>query len=388
MASHRLASILSAVAENPFHYGTPALGPNFVGRASELDAVMSRIRSGINVVVVSPRRYGKTSLLIRARELLAAGRPKPAIVDTNVFLCKDLATLAGRLLSAAYRVPGARWHRVRQAVPEFLSRLRVRPAVTFDETGKPLFSFGPGIQPAEAERSIADVYSILAEEAAARPAALVLDEFQAVTRHGEHLPFLLKGLADEHPGVSLVLAGSQRHLMERLVTSQGAPLFGMAQRVALGPVPGEEMVAYLVERAATGGKPMDQRTAELLVELAGPVPNDLQHLAFEAFQGGEGCIGEPEVFAALDRTVSHESDLYAERLSRVSPGQARVLIALAAGYEGAIFTGAFAATVSLAGSQSVSRAIDALAEDETVTRRGGRWVINDPFFAAWLRQAT
>lgn len=54
------------MARNPFHYGTPAEGEHFAGRETELAAILSRLCAGINVVVVSPRRYGKTSLLLRA----------------------------------------------------------------------------------------------------------------------------------------------------------------------------------------------------------------------------------------------------------------------------------------------------------------------------------
>ena len=59
--------------------------------------------------------------------------------------------------------------------------------------GRPRFTFAPGLAPSDADQVISDVYGQLAVEAEARPAALVLDEFQAITRHGAHLPFLLKG---------------------------------------------------------------------------------------------------------------------------------------------------------------------------------------------------
>lgn len=103
---------------------------------------------------------------------------------------------------------------------------------------------------------IEDVYALLDDERGRRPAALVLDEFQAITRHGTHLPDLLKGLADEHPKVALVVAGSQQHLMEEVVSSRQAPLCGIAERLALGPIPYEEMVAFLETSAEAAGKPM------------------------------------------------------------------------------------------------------------------------------------
>lgn len=215
---------------------------------------------------------------------------------------------------------------------------------------------------------------------------LVLDEFQATVRHSEHLPFLLKGLSDEHPKVSLVMAGSQRHLMERLVTSEGAPLYGTAERVSLGPIPDDQMSAYLKERAAEGGKLMDDAAAELVLDLAGPVPNDIQHLAFEAFGSAGRRVTSSDVMRGMRLAVERESGLFAERFAPLSPGQARVLVALATGPERPIFTAAFAREAGLSSGQSVKKAIDAMAEDETVVLRSRRWVVSDPFFAMWLRQ--
>lgn len=64
-----------------------------------------------------------------------------------------------------------------------------------------------------------------------------------------------------------------------------------------------------------------------------------------------------------------------------------MLVALSSGDRRPIFTGAFAREVGLASGQSVKKAIDALAEDETVVLRDRTWCVGDPFLAAWLRRA-
>jgi hypothetical protein len=106
----------------------------------------------------------------------------------------------------------------------------------------------------------------------------MLDEFQAAIDLSSRLPELLKALSDEHPRVSLVLAGSRRHLMESLVLSPGAPLYNMAERLALGPIEDSVMSAFLQARASSGGKPMDAAIAAAIGELAGPIPHDIQRL--------------------------------------------------------------------------------------------------------------
>jgi hypothetical protein len=369
---------------NPYHYGTPVAGEQFAGRDRELRALASRMRNGINVVVVSPRRYGKTSLLTKAAEAL--DRSGAAVVQVNVLRCRDAAVFAAHLLTEAYRVKGGRWHRLRQAVPEFVRRFRVAPSVSFDGD-QPKFSFAPGLSATDVDTIVADVYALLAELSEKRPTALILDEFQAVADLGAHLPALLKALADEHPPVSLVLAGSKKHLMEPLVVATDAPLYGMAEHIALDVLPAEVMTPFLVRRAEAGGKTLTPETAELIVSLAGPVPNDIQHLAYEVFDVAGRKISTDDVHEGLRFTVEHEASLHADRFEALSPGQRRVISELALSPTEQPLAASFVQAVRLANSSSVRKAIDALVSDELVVIRDGRHWVANPFFAAWLRQA-
>ncbi len=166
-----------------------------------------------------------------------------------------------------------------------------------------------------------------------------------------------------------------------------APLYGMAQTIGLGPIPEEEMVKFLQRRARWAGKPMGEEAARLVLEWAGPVPNDVQHLAFEAFEVGGDAVDQAAIAEGMRRAVDHESALFAAQTGRLAGGQLRVLMELAAHPDRQVFSSGFARDAGLASGQSVKKAIDALAEDETLVRRGDRWVVGNPFLAAWLREA-
>ncbi len=373
-------------AVNPFHYGTPVEGEFFTGRRAELDALVARMRDGINVVLVSPRRYGKTSLHRAAQARLSAGRARAAVIEVNLLRAGSPVRLAGMLAAGAFHLPGGHWARARQALPEFLRRLHVAPMVTFDPAGNPRFGFDTALGGAELDLVLADVYALLAEMRGKRPAVLILDEFQAVDLVGPELPRVLKGLADDYASVSLVLAGSKRHLMERLFTDREAPLYGMCQRLALGPIPETEIIPYLVTRAAAGGRSMDEATAAEIVAFAGPVPNDIQHLAYDAFEAATDGIDRTAVLSGMSRAVAHDAALFADALGRLSPGQARLLTALARHPPDEPYSASFARRVGLATGSSVRKALLPLLANDDVVERDGRLVVADPFFAAWLRE--
>ncbi len=370
--------------QNPFHYGTPVEGDQFVGRESEVGAVVGRIRDHINVVLLSPRRYGKTSILLRAEREL---RPlAPAIVHVNVLRCRDAASLASSLASGAFRVPQGRWHRARQVVPEFLRRLRLRPSVEFDDDGRPQFSFGAGLVDREVDLVVSDVFDLLSEEAERGPAALVLDEFQSVVDLDPSLPAVFKAMVDAHPDVSLVAAGSKQHLMERLFVERNAPLFNTTERIALGAIPDEEMIGFVCRRVVAAGKVMLPPTARLILETAGPVPDDIQHLAYEAFEAASGGeVGPDEVGAGLATAVGRLENLYIDIHELLTGGQRRVLRAIADDPTAMPSSSEFVRRTGLANASSVKKALDALIDSDLVAVRSGHRQVADPFLAAWLR---
>ena len=123
------------------------------------------------------------------------------------------------------------------------------------------------------------------------------------------------------------------------------------------------------------------------MSLAGPVPNDIQRLAYEAFNLAGPVIDDEAVDAAIEEAVAHEASAYADLVGRCSPGQRRVLVALAVGTDSPTFSAAFARHAGLAGGSSVKRIIDALEADELIVGHDRTWKIADPFLAAWLRPA-
>ena len=367
---------------NPYHYGSPVTGDQFAGRHAELKALTDRMRDGINVVVVSPRRYGKTSLLNRAAE--RAEQDGAAVVSVTAMGVADMSSFATQLLAQVYRAKGGKWHRTRQAVPEFLKRLRVTPSVSFDGD-RPTFSLTPSMTAADLDSVVSDVYALLAELSERRAAVLIVDEFQDVLGIGEHLPALFKSLADRHPTVSLVIAGSKRHVMEQLAIDATAPLYGMTTRIALAPIPAGEMSDFLVRRAIAGEKTLPVPLADRIVELAGPVPNDIQYLAYEVYGAAGRVITETDVDTGMQLAVEHEADFNAWRFDGLSPGQRRVLTQLADAPTAQPYGEEFRRTVNVRSPGGLRNAINPLLEQGLIAVVDDTYRVTSPFFAAWLR---
>lgn len=364
---------------NPFWYGSPVTGVNFAGRKVELHALVERMLHGINVSVVSPRRYGKTSLLITGEAALR--RARVPVVHVNVLANPDPARFSSALATGFARTQKNLLRRGATALGELRRRFQVVPAVEVGDDGKPKLTFAPTLVAPDALSVLEDTYRLLS--AGERKGVLVLDELDSILDVAPKAADVLKGLADTYPGVSLVVAGSRRRMMERLVHVHGAPLYGMTQPIALGPIDASTMTRHLTRRAATGGKQMSPSVAARIVKQAGPVPNDIQHLAFAAYSVAEDGIGDDDVDAGLAREVALNDATYADAWHGRSPVQRRVLRALAIEPSAEPFGRHFSRRTGL-GPSSIQRAVAALADDEWVDASDGHWHLTDPFLARWV----
>ena len=374
------------MSDNPFDFGGPVSGDQFAGRTRELASVVNLLSNHRGVVLTAPRRYGKSSLMKQASLDLAKQNQSPAIVHLNLLRASSVATASGLLLKSLYQVPEGPWHLLKNALPEFMKKLRVRPSITLDDEGKPVFTFSASAAQADVLGVFDTVYEILNEIGEKRPSVLFIDEFQASLDLDSKLPWQLKGLADTYRNVSLVLAGSKQHIMDTLVSAQNAPLYQMLQPIALGPIPKDDWVPFLMDSALRAGRPFDSElTAGKIFDEAGPVPDDVQRLAFEAFSQTSTQISIDTVKQAVSELIRHSASSFAKDFEDQPIGRRRILKTLAAGIYGAPSSFPFVTQTGLANPSSVIKGLDKLCEAEIVVKREGDYSINNPFFASWLR---
>jgi hypothetical protein len=373
--------------ENPYLYGVPVTGKSFAGREDELRVLVARVRSGINVALIAPRRLGKSSLVAQGKQVLEQGRPKAAVMLVNALQCATPSDLAGAFASGAYRLPGG-WRRVKDSLAAFLGRLRISPTLSIGHDGSPVFGFDPRLDTPSAVRTIESVFALMAELAKDRPACVVVDEFQAVTGIAPNLPGVFKALADRYGTVSLVVAGSHHHMMEGLVLARSSPLYGMTEPIFLAPIDRDVMVEFIARRARESGKPMTREAAAHLVDAAAPAPNDIQRLAFEAWDMAKTRVNSEDVDRGLSQAVKHQSANYAQVVSGLTPNQHRVLRALAQSPTSTPHGAHFVRRADVANASSVGKALRALELAQLVVNREGRWDVDDPFLREWLRSGT
>lgn len=375
---------------NPFRFGDVAVGDHFTDREAELAALLGDLRSGQNVLVLAPRRFGKTSLMA---EVMARLRREDVLVAyVDLLRVTSREQLAGYLATAVYEGLVPPVERALHRLGELFRELPLRPKVAINPDGSPSFEFGVGAEPQDVDATIDRLLALPGRVAAQRHrrAALVLDEFQEVIALDPGLPARLRSVFQFQAEVAHVYLGSRQHLLRQVFTEANQPLYNSARVVSLGPIPPQAFGPFIAARFRETGLEVTEPAIDRLLEITQGHPHDTQKLcsftwALAATEGGPATPAT--VDAALRQVLQTETARYAELWDSLTPNQRRMLEALARTGAGVgVLSEAFRRRHRLGPYASAARALDALVERGLVERTGKDAVeVPDVFLRLWLR---
>ena len=369
--------------ESPYRFGPPVEAPFFCDRDDELEIIVNRMMSGLHVFLLSPRRYGKSSLLSRAAYVVERDGGRCAYV--NLLFCANEAELASAIMTAIVKSVLSKPGRAQRRLEDLVRRIRVKPRVTIDENGGASIAFDSTMSSQDWVVVLQDAIAILEDSASKGPAVLILDEFQVVANIGPRgIGGTFKGVADQAKRTSLAFSGSHLSIMENLTKGKGAPLYGMGERIVLDVVPEAPMVKYLIQRAKRFEKKLTVTSARLIYHEAGAIPNYVQQLALAAFEIAGEEITSGDVQRGAEGITDRQVGDYANRYEDLAPSQQRVLRALAIEPRSAVYAKSFLNAVGVANANAVRKALQVLSGKEIVARSNGKWIVSDPFFKRWL----
>lgn len=226
-----------------------------MGRQSELATLMTDLRAGVNVVLIAPRRYGKSSLLTRAVEQLRQLDVLTAYVDLERTPSKE--RFAAHLARAVHDGLLGRTEQALQRATEWFSQLRVRPRISLSEGGKPAFEFVGSAAQVDIDATIEQLLELAETVARDRQARVVIvfDEFQEVLGLDPTLPALMRSVFQREDHVAHVFLGSRQRLLRQVFADRRQPLYRPARPMTLGPISTDEFGPFIRSRFAGGPGP-------------------------------------------------------------------------------------------------------------------------------------
>jgi AAA+ ATPase superfamily predicted ATPase len=375
----------------PFRFGQVVADEYFVGRDAEIASLRADLRTATNVVITSPRRFGKTSLVLRVLQDLRSEDVLTAYIDLLRTPSKErFASHLASAISADLLGPGAQ---ALQRATEWFSQLRLRPRITLSKDGTPAFEFTGGAPTIDVDATLEHLLGMpqtIAVERRRR-VVVVFDEFQEILQLDQALPGVMRSVFQAQGEVAHVFLGSRQHLLRDVFADRHQPLYRLARPMTLGPIDEEAFAPYIRSRFAAGHSQITQVGIQELLTVTNGHPNDTQELAHftwvAAVAAGKPATAET-VQQALSEVVSAESGRFVLIWDNLSPLQRRALTAAA--HDG---TRLYAAEVrqrfQLGDPSGLQKALQRLIDLELLESvQRGTYRLPDLFLRAWLVQAT
>lgn len=373
---------------NPFTFGALALDRAFTDRDAEVRELLSDMRNGQDVLVYAPRRYGKSSLVLRAAQRAIRDGILVAYVDLMRTPTKErfAAALARTIYSDLESAAG----QALEKAASLFRGLRITPTMEVDPTdGSLRFVFQAGRQRAAIDDTIEGLLALPGRIAAERErrAVVVFDEFQEVLSLDKQFPNLMRAVFQEQPEVGHVYLGSKRHVLDRIFDDRNEPFWRSAKRLEIGPIEPAEFARYLRARFEETEKGIEDEAVNRVLESTGGHPYGTQELAYflwELVPTGH-FARRADVETALEQVLRSEHNHFAKLWDDAPHAQRLLMLALAEEPVRSPYSADYAERRDLPAKPALQRALGALLTKEIAGRdRAGTYRIIEPFFADWL----
>jgi hypothetical protein len=377
--------------QNPFVYGEVVPAPAFADRVVELDRLVADLAAGQKVFLISPRRYGKSSLI---RHALAAmtRRGALAIEVTVSSFSSYVAFLEG--YARAVAVAETRRARARDWLRNFVRSAHAEVRMEAGALGGLSVSFPTARTDREISRLAQEVFALPARLADSRGQRVVvaLDEFQAIGGfNGGTVEHALRAAVQHQREVGYVFAGSEPSLMERMLGPR-RPFYKAGPVLRLAKIPADEFASFLDSRFQRSGVKPEPGLGAAIVDLAGNLPYDVQRLAHETWDevrsGGRRRATLDDLHQALRRLLAEQQTMFEAAWQRLTLPQRGVLRAVVLEEGKELLSADVRERHRLGGASSVQYALSSLLRDDVISREGDRYLVVDSLLREWVARRT
>lgn len=371
---------------NPFKFGDPVEGDYYLSRPDFENFVSQFLMNRIHVVLIGPRRFGKTSFLLNLLKKLQEQSHSYVFVDIfNITSHKDFLN---QILRALKSKKG--WMESLKEMFESVPRLRPKLSTQFDvNTGQQSIDFTLNMEnssESDVKEIIQDVFSGLNKMG--KGFILAIDEFQKITEIGDNgwLEATLRTHMQQLRNTSFIFTGSRRSVIYDMLNNPSRPLYKFCQPIEF-PIFGDEFTEWILERFKKVNIVCSREAIIHLRRIVQDTPNYVQMVCFHLVAMGKNEVSIAEVNAALKTVIQQNAYAYQTLLSTLTPTQQRTL-RLAAKEGKQIFAKELLSKYEISSGAALSSAIKALKDKEILDEEGagkGTVIFDDPLFAVWLK---
>lgn len=371
--------------ETPFVYGKLATGSNFTDRQTELEHLTQNFISGTNTILISPRRWGKSSLVKKAGEEVCKANPSIRIVSIDMFNIRNegdfYKALSEKVLSAVSSKLDDFIENSKKFLKQWLPKITVHPDALQE------ISLGLDWQEvAKQPDEILDLSESLANEKNLK-IIICIDEFQNLSYFEAPLAFQKKIRRhwQQHQNTAYCLYGSKRHMLMEVFATPSMPFYKFGDLMFLEKIPTTYWKPFIVKQFNSTGKTISNEQAKQIAILVENHPYYVQQFSQLCWLRTENELKDETIDETLESLILQLSLLFQNLTESLSSTQVNFLHAVLDGVK--MFSAKETIVkYGLGTSANVTRIKNALIGREIIDEQTGKFEILDPVYAIWLKK--
>jgi hypothetical protein len=367
----------------PFVYGRLALEDNFTNRSEEIKQLVFNFTSLTNTVLISPRRWGKSSLVTKAAGLAQKKEKNLRFCFLDLYNVRTEEQFYQLLVQEVLRMSSSKLEEIMEYVKKFMGQFI------------PRISFGPdsgneitvGLDWKEVKKHPDEILNLSEKIAVDKGIKIIIciDEFQNISAFREHISIQkkLRSNWQRHQNTAYCLYGSKRHMLMDVFTSSSMPFYKFGDIHFLEKIKKKDWIPFIMKRFEETGKKIESAEAETIASLTECHPYYVQQLAQQTWFRTEYTCNSEIVKAAYEAITLQLSLLFQTLTDELATSQVNFLNAIIEG-EKHLSSKHAIEKYHLGTSANVLQIKRALINKEIIDIQGDGIIILDPVYKHWL----
>lgn len=371
--------------KSPFQYGTLVDKENFVNRVEERKQLKELLGSGINVMLISPRRWGKSSLVKVAMDELMHEDKQVRVCYIDAFSIKTESEFYRTFAREVIACAASTLEKRLEDVGHFLKA--VSPSITLKSTPADTMSFDLKFK--LEERDVMEILELPEKIAIAKSIRVIvcIDEFQQLAQLPGYrdLEGKMRSVWQKQQQVSYCFYGSKRHMMLDIFNNSSNPFYRFGQVLFLQKIKKEEWVPFIVNAFKRTNKEISKEQAEQLCDIVKCHSWYLQQLCYFVWSGTSDKVTDEIIEMRTRQLIDTNMPMFMNDTENLTAAQTAMLRAVANG-EYRFNSIPVVRKYELGSAQTITRNKRMLTERDFIEKEGELYVFSDPVFELWFKR--
>lgn len=368
----------------PFIFGIATSGDNFTDRKKETERLLLNFQHGVNTVLISPRRWGKTSLVQKVCRLAQSDKLK--VVYLDIFSCRSDKEFYNAFATAIIKQTSSKFEEWLDNAKLFLSRITPKISIGPD----PMTDFSISLEMNPKSEDIDEILQLPEKIAQKKNCSIVIciDEFQQIAEFSDSKTFQkrLRTIWQLQKDVSYCLFGSKKHLMNELFEKKSYPFYKFGDAIYLQKIGTQDWVEYICNRFSVTGKQISEQLAERICQAVDNHSSYVQQLAWLVWIHTDKIATEKDFESAYQDIIDQNTPLFEKQTESLTTYQMNFLRAVLDGVHSEFTKQEILNKYQLGTSANISIVKRALEKKELIEIEKRKISIPDPILKEWLRR--